>query len=184
MKNLYFVRHGLSEMNVSGHYSGAASNTPLTMLGKKQATAAGKWARENGIIFDIILASPLDRAHETARNIATEIGYNHDEIVLHEGLKERHFGSIEGVHSNEVNIDLETYRSDPYALDHIENIEKIEDMQQRANDLYKYIQTLPYDSILIVSHGSFGRALKRAIDNKPITEFGESIENAKIIKLI
>lgn len=184
MKNLYFVRHGLSEMNVSGHYSGAGSNTPLTQIGKKQATEAGKWARDNGVVFDIILASPLDRAHETAKNIASEIGYDHKDIVLNDKLKERHFGAIEGVHSNKVNINLETYRSDPYALDHIEEIEKIEDMQQRAIDLYKYIQTLPYDSILIVSHGSFGRALRRAINDRPITEFGESIENAQIIKLI
>ncbi len=183
MKHLYFIRHGLSEMNVANQYSGS-SNTPLTPTGKEQAMKAGKWARDNGIVFDCILASPLDRAHETAKHVAQEVDYYIDDIVLLEGLQERHFGVIEGVHWSEVPFDLATYESDPFALDHIEDVEKITDLQARANQMFAYIQSLPQDTILVVSHGSFGRAFQRAAHDLPITEFGNRLENAVIVKLI
>ena len=48
-KHIYFVRHGESEMNVSGHFAGAGTNTPLTEKGRKQASAAGKQLKTKGI---------------------------------------------------------------------------------------------------------------------------------------
>jgi broad specificity phosphatase PhoE len=183
MKHLYFVRHGLSEMNVEGKYS-SSTNTPLTQIGTEQAIAAGKWARENGIVFDVVLSSPLSRAHETAKHIATEVNYNHEDIILHDDLRERHFGAIEGVHWKDVPFDQAAYKSDPFILDTIENAERIADLQYRANQMYDYIATLPQDTILVVSHGSFGRAFQRSVKNLPIAEFGDRLDNAKIIKLV
>ncbi len=183
MKKLYFVRHGLTDMNVSGHYSGS-SNAKLTQVGKQQASQAGKWARDNGIVFDVILTSPLSRAHDTAKLIADEIGYNHNNIVLLDKLRERHFGDLEGIHNSNAPFTREQYLSDPFILDSIENIEKITDLQYRANKVVEQIKSMPHENILIVGHGSFGRAVCRSINNTPLNEYGKSIDNAKIIQLI
>jgi broad specificity phosphatase PhoE len=183
MRHLYFVRHGLSEMNVLGMYSGS-TDTLLTDTGKDQAKKTGAHIRDNQIPIDIIVSSPLSRAHETAKHIATEIDYEHDEIIIHDGLVERHFGILEGSKSQDGPVDYQTYRSDPFAIDHIEDVEKITDLQYRANKVLREIRELPHDSVLIVSHGAFGRALERAVKNMPLTEYGTTLDNAQIVKLI
>ena len=101
MRTIYFVRHGETDMNVAGLLSGT-SNAQLTAVGKQQASAAGKWARENGIVFDAILASPAERTQDTAKHIAREIDYDMDGILTHHDLRERHFGVVEGEHHTEV----------------------------------------------------------------------------------
>jgi probable phosphoglycerate mutase len=57
MKNIYFVRHGQSIMNVSGHYAGV-TDTPLTDEGRNQAKVAGKNLKSEQIPIDIIVSSP------------------------------------------------------------------------------------------------------------------------------
>jgi broad specificity phosphatase PhoE len=170
-------------MNVLGMYAGS-SNTPLTEIGRKQAIKAGQHIKENSIPIDIIISSPLSRTVDTAKHIANEIGYNQENITLHEGLVERHFGVLEGTPSVNSPISYETYMSDPFAFDSIEGAEKISDLQYRANKVLKELQALPHESILIVSHGAFGRALHRAINKAPITDFGVTFENAKVIKIL
>jgi probable phosphoglycerate mutase len=184
MKKIYFVRHGQSEMNVSGHFAGAVTDTPLTEEGRNQAKAAGKQLQDEGILIDIIVSSPLSRAHETARHIAKEIDYNLDGIILHKDLVERHFGILEGTLFGAGPVTPKAHSSDPYAYENILDAEKIADMQARADRIIEYLYSLPEENILIVSHGHFGRALRRSVNNHPITEFGETFENAKIIKLI
>jgi probable phosphoglycerate mutase len=184
MKNIYFVRHGQSEMNVSGHFAGAVTDTSLTEEGRNQAKAAGKQLQDEGITIDIIVSSPLSRAHETARQIASEIDYDMDGIILHEDLVERHFGILEGTLFGTGPVTPKAHSSNPYAYEEIKNAEKIADMQARADRMIKYLYSLPEENILIVSHGHFGRALRRSANKLPVTEFGETFENAKIVKLI
>lgn len=183
MRRVFFVRHGLSQSNVDGRYSGHIE-TPLTTRGRGQAVEAGKWARDNGLVFDIVLSSPLSRAHDTAKHISSEVRYNHDDIVLIDALKERHFGALEDQPSSASKITREQYENNPFILDHIENIETFSDLQYRANQFKEYLDTLPHETILIVSHGAIGRAIERSLKNLPLTEFGTKFGNAQIIQLI
>jgi probable phosphoglycerate mutase len=184
MKHLYFVRHGESVLNLK-LLAGGYTDTPLTAKGKVQASEAGKLAREQSLVFDVVLSSPLSRAHDTAKYIAVHVDYPVENIVLLDQLKERNFGDLEQKHlEKDFGITFETYSNDPFALDHIPNIEKIIDFQYRANKFLEYLKSRPEETILIVSHGAFGRALVRAIENAPLTEFKEPIENAKMMKLI
>lgn len=146
MKRLYFIRHGLTEMNVQGVYSGS-TETPLTEVGRAQAKAAGQAAKDLGI--DLIVSSPLSRAHETAKIIAKEIGYPVANIHLNEYLKERHFGELEG---QKWSPDLD--------LDGITDIETVDNLLERAKLALEWLETLPADTILVVAHGAIGRALR------------------------
>lgn len=103
MKKLYFVRHGLSEMNVQGLMAGT-TDTPLTDLGRKQAKKAGQSAKDLNI--NLIVSSPLSRALKTAQIIAQEIGYPKNKIILNQLLIERDHGSLEGkTWSPDLNLD-------------------------------------------------------------------------------
>lgn len=152
MKRLYFIRHGLSEANKTGHWSGQ-SETPLSPEGREQARAAGIKAKDLDI--DLIVSSPLERAHETAEIIASEIGYPIAKIMLSDLLKERSWGDLEGTpHSNADGIE---------DLDTIPNIETSKRLIERADRALRYLEELPAEHILVVSHGTFGRALRHHI---------------------
>ena len=73
-----FLRHGQSVGNLEGRFQGQA-DFPLTHTGRAQARALAKrWARE-GVSFNCAIASPLQRARETAEivthrlNVALEL---------------------------------------------------------------------------------------------------------------
>ena len=146
MTHLYFVRHGQSELNAAGRVAGVI-DTPLTDEGRDQATETGKKAKSLGIEY--IIASPLSRAYDTAKLIAKEIGYSEDKIEINPMFAERDYGAMEGA---------------PYvpytSYDEVEGAEKTADLLARSERAVKYLESLPYEKILVVSHGSLGRALR------------------------
>lgn len=184
MKHLYFIRHGQSEMNVLGLSSGH-SDTPLTKTGVNQAIEAGKNVKEQQLKFDAIISSPLQRAHHTAKHVASIINHPQELIELHEDLKERDFGDLEGKDmAKDFGIELAYYYANPKSTDHIPNIETIEQLHKRAEKVYAYLKSRPEENILVVGHGAFLRSLQRVINNLPYDYPVELSDNAKIIKLI
>lgn len=149
MKKLYFIRHGLSEMNKSGHFAGR-SDTPLAEEGRYQAKQAGQKAKD--LKIDLIVSSPLSRAKETAEIIAGEIGYPADKIELSKLLLERDWGDLEG--KPHVTID---------DLDEVPNAESWTDLLNRAEKALRFLESKEAENILVVSHGTFGRALRSHI---------------------
>lgn len=66
---IFFLRHGRSSGDDEGVHEGHYDSA-LTETGRTQAqTRATNW-KEQGIKFDLIISSTLQRAHETARIIA------------------------------------------------------------------------------------------------------------------
>jgi broad specificity phosphatase PhoE len=89
---LLLVRHGETDSNIRKLLHGHG-DVPLTERGVAQAgVIAARLAGEVGIVA--LYASPLDRAHHTARLIGAAIGR---EPVLHPGLMEINFGLVEGL---------------------------------------------------------------------------------------
>jgi len=180
MKQLYFVRHGISEMNKLKLWSGH-TDTPLAPEGHDQAKKAGQQAHEQGLHFDIIISSPLQRAHDTAKHIAMHTGYPNEGIVLKDFLKERNFGTLEG--TSILRTVSAKYLINEAAIDVYKGVEPFTSLQKRADEAYAYLQTLTHDRILVVAHGAFGRALYRAVHGLPSTKRVSRYKNAKIIQL-
>lgn len=149
MKKLYFIRHGLSEMNKQGLLAGR-TETPLTSEGRKQAKQAGELAKKLNI--NCIVSSPLSRAHETAKIIAREIKYPVGEIKVNRLFVERDFGSLEG---KPWSPDLD--------LDGFSDIETKDSLAERAHLAYNWLNTLSAENVLVISHGALGRALRYAV---------------------
>lgn len=168
MKQLYFVRHGLSVMNKKGIFSGR-TETPLSEEGHLQAEATGKELLAENI--DCIVSSPLQRARQTATIIAEQLGYPESGIIVSELLTERDFGPLEGT---------------PYAKDlgDATGVEEVADLIKRAAEAYEFLQGLPYEHIVVVSHGAIGRALRHHIN--PTIPFKPSagFNNAEIVPLL
>lgn len=87
------VRHGETAWNVDTRIQGQL-DIALNDHGQWQAQRVGLALADSGI--DHIYSSDLQRAHSTAKAIATHAGIPTDTIALHVGLRERAFGSFEG----------------------------------------------------------------------------------------
>ena len=89
---LFMVRHGQTDSNVSGLFHGA-TDIPLNVVGVRQAELV---ARRVSRLEDLrsLHSSPLQRALVTAQAIARSIGL---QPRLRPGLTEMHFGEAEGM---------------------------------------------------------------------------------------
>ena len=67
------LRHGESEGNILNLFIGQDDH-PLTPNGRLQAQALAEFWTQEGRVFDAVIASPLARAQETARIVATVLG--------------------------------------------------------------------------------------------------------------
>lgn len=90
---IYLCRHGQTEFNAIGRRQGQVDSN-LTALGQAQATAMGRRLATLNLPDFRIYASPLGRAHHSARLIAAELG--HAPITLDPRLMEIGMGSWDG----------------------------------------------------------------------------------------
>lgn len=155
-------------MNVAGIRSGH-SETPLTPKGRKQAVAAGRLAK--ALAIDAIVCSPMGRTLETAQIIAKELGYSAEKIHQSSLLIERDFGSLEGMPWDP---DLD--------VDGIADVESVDTILNRAGLALNWLNSLPANNILVVSHGAFGRALRSLIIKDLPFNSPAQIPNAEIVR--
>ncbi len=180
MKHLYFLRHGESEFNKANTWSGS-SDTPLTSKGVDQAKQAGQKAHKKALKFDLIITSPLSRAKQTALIFAEQMGYNQSKVLVRSDTVERNFGELEG---NKNLVASTKYFIDEASIDQYKDVEKLKDLQKRADKFYEYLMSLDAETILVVGHGAFGRALRRRINNRPLSERGSPFQNAELTKFV
>lgn len=155
---IYFVRHGESVANKEGVFSGRI-DVALTEKGFAQAQKAGEKLKDRGI--SKIYASPLQRAHNTAKEINK---FLKKEILINKDLMEMSFGEWEGKkHSEVISIDERILNFDAE-----ENFkyspkggESIIDVYCRTSKVYEAIvkNAKDDDNILIVAHGGVINAL-------------------------
>jgi broad specificity phosphatase PhoE len=95
--HLCVVRHGETDWNRNGILQGWF-DVPINELGRRQASAMA--AAFAGAGFSAVWTSPLVRARETAEIVAAALGL--PAPSCHEGIKERHFGAIQGIPKDEL----------------------------------------------------------------------------------
>lgn len=89
------VRHGRTEWNDTGRIQGSSDVVTIDDVGRAQALAAALALLEEPYAWDVLVASPLRRAVDTAGLIADRLGLPVVETVP--DLVERDFGAAEGM---------------------------------------------------------------------------------------
>lgn len=95
MKTLVLVRHGQSEWNREGRFTGWM-DVPLTEQGRQEARAAGILLRENGFDFRFAYTSKLTRAIETLHLVEDAMGLSWIADFKDWRLNEKHYGILQG----------------------------------------------------------------------------------------
>ncbi len=155
------MRHGQSEWNSAGRWQGRA-DIGLSALGRRQAADAGRALLAFGQTTTPIAsvwASPLARAYETARIVATVLGI--DPVHPDERLVETDAGPWEGLTHHEIHATWPGYLDDHRRPDGFEPLELV---LERAVGVLVDIAAAGADGQpLAITHAGLIRALLREI---------------------
>ena len=144
MTGILIVRHGQSEWNAAGRWQGQ-EDPPLSSLGRTQASAAS--GRVGAV--DLVVASDLQRAVETAAIIAEAIGVG--PVLIEPGLRERHAGEWQGLTKVEIEEGWPGYLD---AGDRPPGFEPTDTFSERVHDALDRLEmTHRGATMLVVSHG-------------------------------
>jgi 2,3-bisphosphoglycerate-dependent phosphoglycerate mutase len=178
MAKLILVRHGESEWNLKGLWTGL-TDVDLTEKGRQQARLAGE--KLKGLTIDLSYVSTLKRASETLDEIKGILGIDCPTFKS-KAIDERDYGVYTGKNKWEIKKEvgndefLKIRRSWDYQLPQGESLKQVYD---RVAPFYQK-EILPKlkseQNILIVAHGNSLRALTKYLENIP----DESISKLEI----
>jgi uncharacterized phosphatase len=172
MTLIYLVRHGETDWNLARRIQGS-TDIPLNNTGRAQAAATGRLLARRD--WDLVVASPLSRARETAQIIARELGM--PEPTLLPEIVERQYGDAEGLDYEEI---AERFPDDAP----VPGRESREEVAARVIPaIVNLAEQNPGAAIIVVSHGGVIRSVLTSVapDDPAIT--GGRIRNGSVHSL-
>lgn len=178
---LTLIRHGETSANSGGIWHGS-TDTPLSDRGFEQARLAGRYLEAMSNEYDAIYASPLQRAHNTAREIANCLALD---VKTEAGLREYDLGSWEGKTYLELHRDYNLWdhlKEDPHYAPH--------GGESPIQVVDRYLATLeaiaarhPGERVIAVGHGgAFSMAFAQLIEGD-YTNWGMVMHNCAITEI-
>lgn len=171
MTTLFLVRHGETDWNLQQRFQGS-QDIPLNETGRTQArNLAATWDRP----VDLVVASPLSRARETAEILAAALG-----LPIHHldrRLLERSFGRGEGLTVAERLIQWPDGR--------VPGLEPAETLRGRARAfLQEATSEFPGRKILAVSHGGLINGILSVVTGGLMGSGKTFLANASVTTLV
>jgi broad specificity phosphatase PhoE len=180
MTDLWLVRHGQTDWNLTGRWQGQTSHAPgLNDVGRAQALST----REHltGIHFSAMYCSDLLRARQTAELISESLNLN---ITLEPRLREMNLGAWEGMLSDDIEarypLELAERAHDPLHARPPQGESPLDVEERVITAVTEITKKHPDDSVLIVSHGVSLAVIICHAQGIPMDEVYEHIpENTK-----
>ena len=173
MQTIYVVRHGETEWNRAGRWQGR-KDSPLTPLGEAQARQVGALLRE--LIPDpdacSMVVSPLGRTARTAAIVSESMEIDIARFAIDPMVREQSGGDWEGLTGDEIAaLDPDGWRrfqADSWSHGWPGG-ETHDELAQRARQWLDLVADL--QTILLISHGGFGRMLRCLYAGRPKEDF-------------
>jgi broad specificity phosphatase PhoE len=176
----YIARHGETEWNKMRRLQGRLDSN-LTQNGKLQAQQiAAQLCNKN---IELIISSPLGRAHKTAQIVSADISRN---IITDALLVERHFGDWQGCLFDDLTQQANFHQIFKQVTEHCPPFgETGLDCAQRMSKQLKVIaQDYQQETILIITHGDAIRCLLSDISQNVAVDAYSQYGNGKIFNLV
>lgn len=178
MTLLTLVRHGETDWNRDRRIQGA-TDIPLNDTGRAQAREAA-----DALSGDIVVASDLSRARETAEIIAEGLGLPSPR--LYAGLRERAYGEAEGVEAAEFIRRWGDWHSaeipgaEPWPVLRARGLSALSAVVRDAR-----VATAPAAaSVIVVTHGALIRELIRHATGGELPPIGERLPNGSAYTML
>ncbi len=165
MTHLYLIRHGESFPNVEPIVGGMKGDKGLTPLGVSQTERLrDRLAATGEIAADVLIASTLPRARQTAEIIAPALGLP---IIFDDEVQELRVGEADGMHMADAHAKygVPDFDDDPFRPISPGGETWGAFMLRVASAIYRITSEHEDKTIVIVCHGGF-------IDGSMITFFG------------
>ncbi|OES46078.1 histidine phosphatase family protein [Domibacillus iocasae] len=177
---IYLVRHGESKWNALGRLQGQM-DIGLSEEGRKQAALLGAYFEQEGISFEYVFSSDLDRAFQTAKLATAWLPV--ESITASRLLRERFYGELQGQLLKEILEQVPNY-AENFGMPMTHGMESIEEMQERMLKVLTLISKETNGApALVVTHGGAVNALIHKLsDGQAGTGHGK-IDNTSITRL-
>ena len=180
MTELWLLRHGQTDWNLTGRWQGQASDAPgLNDMGRAQALALlDQLSNAN---FSALYSSDLPRARQTAGLIAEPLGLI---VAFEPRLREMNLGAWEGMLSSDIEMryphEMEERKRDPFHARAPNGESPLEVAGRVIPAVDGIAGKYPNASVLIVSHGVPLAVIICHTQGFPLDEVYEHVpENAK-----
>lgn len=155
-KTVYFVRHGESEGNIAAVFQ--SPDSPLNEKGRRQAESIAD--RVFRLSFDTLIASPLQRAKQTAEAISKKTGkkIEYSDLFV-ERIKPTY---INGKPYTDKRADSlwDEWQESLYTPGmRVEDGENFDDLLTRADEALSFLAGRAEQSMVVVTHGYFLRTI-------------------------
>ena len=181
--NFVLVRHGRTEGNVRRVLVGR-NDIPLDALGERQAEAVGAFLAATHSP-DVVISSPLIRAHNTARAIAARFNLP---ISFDAELMELNFGAYEGYSLQEIQREDSEFAATFGDVEHDRQWpegERLSEFHGRVMHAFLRIAgEYPRHTIVVVSHGGvLGSLAAQLLGTHPNDWARFQIQNCSVIQV-
>lgn len=173
MAYLALVRHGESEYNIKGLWTGW-ENPPLTLRGHEEARIAGEDLKE--INWDVAYVSDLIRAQETLDEIKATIHRLDLPVIISSAIKERNYGDYTGRNKWEIQKEIGDKkfqlirRSWSIAPKNGESLKQVYEREVPYLESVILPKIKSGENIMLISSGNALRALVKYLENIPDAE--------------
>jgi broad specificity phosphatase PhoE len=155
-KIVYFVRHAQSEDNVAPVFQ--SPNSPLNEKGKRQAERIAE--RVTKLHFGALIASPFERAKQTAEAITRATGRNVEYFDLFvERIKPTYINGKPYTDEKADKLWREWQKSLYTSGARAEDGENFDDLLTRADKALAFLSDRREPSLIVVTHGYFLRTI-------------------------
>jgi broad specificity phosphatase PhoE len=166
---LYLMRHGETALNREGRLQGQV-DTALNAAGIEEARAAGRFVREQGLVFDRVYSSHLSRALDTA---ALVCGWEKSKIQIDDRILEMDYGPADGACISELDEGTTRFLMDPVHAPLPGGFESLAHLEARTGSFLDDLAGAAAreekqgreERILAVTHGVAIRAMLRRLDH-------------------
>lgn len=169
MAYLVLVRHGQSEYNKTGQWTGL-TDIPLTQEGLQEAHEAGIVLKEKNIVFQTAFTSLLIRAQQTTKEILKVLNVQIP-IVKDAALNEKDYGIYTGKNKWEIEKEvgeqefLKIRRSWDYVIPEGESLKMVYERVVPYYESHILPKLKQGENVLVVAHGNSLRALIKYLDH-------------------
>ncbi len=170
LTTICIIRHGETDWNSQGRLQGH-EDTELNEFGREQAIQLAQYFKAEP--WDVIVSSPLKRAHATAQIISAQLLIPNIHIV--DEIIERSYGSASGLTHEE--------RRSRFP-EGIPDQEDFEHLRQRAmSGLTKIADDFKGKRIIVVSHGGLINSILYTLSGGECGSFKTRLQNGCINKI-
>lgn len=179
---IFLARHGQSIANLNKQISGQL-DIPLSAKGKDQSLWLSDVLQHENL--SAIYTSSLSRAVETARPTAE---HHNLKIQAMDGLKEMHFGILQGKTADETGMHVSGLWQDPATYiksKHIDGAETFMDFERRVINCLTELMTNSSGTILIVGHRNTNEViLANLLTLGPAAELNINVKNKYVYEIL